>query len=193
MALFDFAAKYIVRELEDYWTENPKDKGELTIWGVASASFPEHVKAMAKMTKEKSYEYALENVYHPIWKQAKCDEWSPGVAVLVFDMAIQHGVKNNVKNINRDKLFKVDRGALDLLQQAARAYPFDGIVGPITKGTVKNWDQLQLIHELVAVRNVYYAYLESFPDFDHGWMRRSALMHGLCQNIYWQSQFIDAR
>ena len=48
----------ILCKLEGYISNLKHDDGELTIWGIASKFYPDHVKKMSKMSQDEAKEYA---------------------------------------------------------------------------------------------------------------------------------------
>lgn len=164
---FAYAVNRILTDWEKFYANNTDDPGGETIWGLASNYHALEVRRMKEMLKqgisrELVKQYAISVYKKKFWDKAHCNVWPDGVNIYVFDMAIQHGTRRvSIK----------DRGAIDLLQEAAGAKP-DGIIGPQTKRAIKKWQPLELLDECHAVRTMYYTGLEKWPNFGRGWMNR---------------------
>jgi lysozyme family protein len=111
------------------------DKGGATNMGVTQATYNEYLakkklprREVFTMTRKEAVE-----IYTDFWKQAKCNELPPIIAVVHFDTAINFG----------------PTGAAKLLQRLARV-PVDGIIGPQTIAKVKAMSEGN--HFITAVR-----------------------------------------
>lgn len=90
---FDFVIKW-----ERYISNIPGDRGGLTIWGVASAFWPNEVSAMQKMSKEESLAYVKRDFYiKNFWLPCGCDELHYPLDIVVFDTAVNCGVSRALK------------------------------------------------------------------------------------------------
>ncbi|MCZ5926185.1 peptidoglycan-binding protein, partial [Escherichia coli] len=69
--------------------------------------------------KDLTREQVAQIYWRDYWLPAGCDQWPDGVAMFVFDAAVQHGVKKDIK----------------ILQEAADV-DADGIIGPRTRKAV---------------------------------------------------------
>lgn len=89
------------------------------------------------------------------WDAIHGDQLPAGVALFVFDAAVNHGPKQ----------------AARFLQRAAGAKD-DGWIGPATLEAVGRADPHELLIEMGAQRMVFYAGLPTFDTFGLGWSRR---------------------
>lgn len=80
-------------EKEGYRTDDPRDPGKLTIWGISVVYHPVEVARMARMSKEEAYKYASEIYRNKYWVPFKCDDLPWPKDCIVFDIAINPGVK----------------------------------------------------------------------------------------------------
>lgn len=167
---FYYAINRILNDWEKYYSNNPLDKGKETIWGIASATHPEHIAKMKQMSVEDAKQYAIAVYKKEYWDKAFCNEWPNPVNIYVLDMAIQHGIKRT-----SDK----DRGAIDLLQEAAGTLA-DGKVGPNTRRAVSSWNPIELLDECHAIRTLYYTSLSDWGVHGKGWMRRISEIFRIC-------------
>lgn len=80
-------------EKEGYKTDDPHDPGKLTIWGLSVVYHPAEVAKMARMTKEEAFKYASDIYFAKYWTPNRCDSLPFPDDWVVFDIAINPGVK----------------------------------------------------------------------------------------------------
>lgn len=80
-------------EKEGYRVNDPRDPGKLTIWGISVVYHPAEVAKMARMSKEAAYQYASEIYRNKYWLPCRCDDLPYPEDWVVFDIAINPGVK----------------------------------------------------------------------------------------------------
>jgi hypothetical protein len=80
-------------EKEGYKTDDPKDPGKLTIWGISMVYHPIEVAKMVRMSKEEAFKYASEIYLKKYWIHFRCDNLPYPEDWIVFDIAINPGVK----------------------------------------------------------------------------------------------------
>lgn len=80
-----------IYDAEGYASNDPKDPGGLTIYGVSTHWYPSEVSAMRTMTKEEAWAYAKDFYYQEFWLKAHCDAIIWPANVCVGDMAINQG------------------------------------------------------------------------------------------------------
>jgi lysozyme family protein len=135
------------------WTGGTVGKGELkgTKYGISAASYPQL--DIRNLTLD-----AAKAIYRrDYWDAMSCDEWAPGLALIVFDAAVNNGV-----------------GLATRLLQTAVGVPVDGIIGPVTRGAVLAADAAATATELHAQRIFFMAGLTAWRTFGLGWSRRLA-------------------
>jgi lysozyme family protein len=101
----DFVFKH-----EGYMSNHPKDPGKLTIWGIASAYWPDSVAAMQKMTQQEAKEFAGKLYLREFWIPTGCDSLPSPMDIAAFDTAVNTGVSRSVTFVNnslswRDVIF----------------------------------------------------------------------------------------
>jgi lysozyme family protein len=89
------------------------------------------------------------------WEPAHCGALPAGVDLIVFDLAVNSGV----------------RRARRMLQEAL-GVAVDGAIGPRTRQAMARADRLQLVSRLYQLRKDYYRSLGTFAVFGRGWLRR---------------------
>jgi lysozyme family protein len=98
-------------------------------WGISKASYPNL--DIASLTIDQ-----VEAIYaRDFWRVSHCDAMPQGLAFLVFDATVNHGVG----------------AACEQLQEAAGA-PVDGAIGPVTLAAVARADVHLLLLEFAARR-----------------------------------------
>jgi len=157
---FDDALEAILR-WEGGYSDHPNDPGGATNFGITIATLrrwrrPEPVtkEDVRNLPREEARE--IYRAYY--WHECRCDELPDGVALAVFDSAVNQGPER----------------ARRLLQTALRVEA-DGIFGPITMAAVAAADEATLLDEFMARRAVHYASLTAI--FHLGWYRRVMDIH----------------
>lgn len=133
------------------WTGGAVGHGELrgTKYGISAAAYPGL--DIANLSEQDA-----ENIYrHDYYDKLFCDELELPLALVLFDGAVNAGV----------------RRAVIWLQQAANL-PVDGIFGATSLEAAKTAAGLALAREMLARRIDFYAKLPSWQDFGLGWSRR---------------------
>jgi hypothetical protein len=95
---------------EGYRSEDKNDPGGLTIWGIASAFYPEEVKQMDKMTPEEAKKVASEIYYKNYWMPLNCDNYMDKHALIIFDTGVNMGtqiIKHWIEELGNQFTFEV--------------------------------------------------------------------------------------
>lgn len=140
---------------EGGYVNNPKDPGGETIWGItiATARVNGYTGAMRYMKRDQAKE-----IYRKAyWERAKCAQYNSAIGFQMFDAAVNHGIGN----------------AIRILQRAVGVAD-DGLIGKITLSAInqKSLDDVLVLFN--AERLEFYAKLKTFPEFGRGWTRRVA-------------------
>ncbi|KXZ66832.1 glycoside hydrolase family 108 protein [Acinetobacter venetianus] len=138
---------------EGGYVNNPNDRGGETNWGVtiATARANGYIGSMREMTREQ----AKQIYFKAFWQRAKCDQYTGAISYQLFDAAVNHGIGN----------------AIRMLQRAANVLD-DGIVGPITLSAIKDMTLDDVLMLFLAERLEFFTRLQSFNSFGRGWARR---------------------
>lgn len=130
-------------------TDDPKDPGGRTKYGLSARAFPMvDIPGLDLETAQGLY------LTH-YWRPLKCDHLPAKIALCVFDCAVNQG----------------QGVAARLLQLATGAKP-DGMVGKETIRFANLQDQDFLISDFMARRAHRYVLSEGYSEFGRGWMRR---------------------
>lgn len=140
---------------EGGYVNNPKDPGGETIWGITivTARANGYSGPMRYMKRDQAKE-----IYRKAyWERAKCAQYNSAIGFQMFDAAVNHGIGN----------------AIRILQRAVGVAD-DGSVGQITLGAIneKSLDDVLVLFN--AERLDFYSKLKTFDEFGRGWTRRVA-------------------
>lgn len=150
---------------EGGYVNHPSDPGGATNWGITERVARRHGYAwhMRDLPRAKAVEiYRID-----YWVPAYGDKLPAAIGFQVFDAAVNHGIGN----------------AARWLQRAAGVAD-DGRIGPLTLAAVASADQDDLLMRFNAERLAFYAGLSKFTTFGRGWTRRVAgnLRHAAVDN-----------
>ena len=149
----------LVLQSEGLYVNNPKDPGGETMRGVTKAAWSTWLKRtilpgeMAKLTVADITPF-YKALY---WDKAYCNQLPAGVDYMAFDAAVNMGVGQSIR----------------LLQRSLGCVP-DGVIGPNTMKAINDADVKTLIDKFSAQKEMFYRSLATFVTFGRGWMRRVA-------------------
>lgn len=146
---YDKAVTYVLKH-EGGYVNDPRDPGGETKYGISKRAFPELDIANLTLADAK----AIYKEHY--WDRVRGDELTPGVAMVMFDCAVNQGV---------------DR-ALRTAQRVADALPVDGVFGPITKRKILAMPPGEFITRYQVERGLFYASLTNWRYYGRGWMTR---------------------
>jgi len=136
---------------EGGYVNNPRDPGGETQWGISKRSYP-HLNIRALTRKD-----AIEIYRRDFWQRVQGDSLPRAFAFQAVDAAVNHGIGNSVRWMQR-----------------AAGVADDGIIGPRTMAAVAVQDSADLVLLFNAERLEFYAKLGTFDTFGKGWTRRVA-------------------
>lgn len=91
------------------------------------------------------------------WERAKGDQYDGAIAFQVFDAAVNHGVVQAIRFLQR---------AVDIVE--------DGHLGPVSLAAIKSMQVSDVLAQFNAERLDFYTNLPTWPSFGKGWVRRIA-------------------
>ncbi len=174
-------AELFILTAEGGYVDHPNDPGGATNYGITTATLkqarktipnlPEHVRDLTAEQALKIYETFY-------WKSAGCDKLPSPVDLLVFDGAVNCGVRRGVKFLQE---------ALNVINEGKALLATDGIIGKKTLAAVA--EHSDALRSLCAVilwqRTLYYQSLaaskETFRTFLRGWINRLAKLWERCE------------
>lgn len=136
---------------EGGYVNNLRDPGGETKFGISKRAYP--AVDIANLTLE-----AAKEIYRrDYWARAMCDQLPPGVAFDLFDAAVNSGIGQ----------------AIRFLQRAAGVAD-DGQVGPLTLAAVRRHDPEVIQARMSGQRLEFMTKLSTWDTFGKGWARRIA-------------------
>jgi len=142
-----------------YWekwkSDNPKDPGGLTIWGICQRDYPDEVNTMLGMSEKDSRVYAERFYRREFWDAMGCDDLQGLIDIVIFDCSVNQG-KARAKAIARNAcnwadaiLLKYDYyDDIKLFTQFGRGWSRRAISLRnyiVTKFRVLEWDPKELV------------------------------------------------
>lgn len=151
---FDEAFKVLLGS-EGGYSDHPYDNGKKTNFGITEAV----ARAAGYRGDMRSLPASLaQTIYRrEYWDAVRADDLPPALRYAVFDAAVNSGVKQAVKWLQRAI------GATD-----------DGIVGPQTITMARAAQPDFVKRRMLAQRLVFMTNLPTWPQFSRGWARRVA-------------------
>ena len=145
---FEVAVELILKH-EGGYVNHLSDPGGETNYGISKRSYP-HLD-IKNLTREQ----AIAIYERDYWDKCQCDYLPSGLALMVFDMAVNAG--NN--------------RAIRILQYVL-GVSVDGIIGPKTLEAASKSNDTD-IYEYANQRLEFYQSLKTWPTFGRGWTRRT--------------------
>jgi lysozyme family protein len=158
MGEFDRAlAKVLVHE--GGYVNHPKDPGGATNQGITQRVYDDYRKTMGlkAMPVSKLTNAERDSIYRArYWALIKGDSLPAGVSYVVFDGAVNSGVSQSVKWLQR-----------------ALGVPADGVIGPQTINAARAHENHDaLVRKICDLRMAFLKALRTFKTFGKGWTRR---------------------
>jgi lysozyme family protein len=160
MSLFDSCFAFTVG-VEDGYTDNPEDPGNWTggvvgrgailgtKYGISAATYPNiNISALTLEGAKTIYQKDQ-------WVEINGDSLTPEIALVVFDSAVNSGVKRAI-----------------IWVQDALSITADGVFGPETRQALALADSSEVAREILARRIDFLAQLSTWGEFGLGWSRR---------------------
>lgn len=140
---------------EGGYVNHPDDPGGETNWGITlrtarEAGYTGTMRALTRQEAKAIYREAY-------WNRAKADQYDGAIAFQLFDTAVNHGIGQAIRFLQRAV------GVAD-----------DGAVGPVTLAAVRAMSVTDVLARFNAERLDFYTKLTTWPTFGKGWARRVA-------------------
>lgn len=136
---------------EGGYVNDPRDPGGETKFGISKRAYPDI--DIAALTVEQA-----KAIYkRDYWDRARCDELPPVVAFHVFDTAVNSGIGQAIRFLQRAV------GVAD-----------DGVAGPLTINAVRRLDVESLAARFNGQRLDFMTKLSTWDVYGKGWARRIA-------------------
>lgn len=145
--------KFVERILDNEggYVYNISDPGGETKWGICKRSYPHlDIKDLTKEDAKAIYK-------RDFWDRIDADELPDDVAFQVFDAAVNHGIGNSIRMLQRAI------GAVD-----------DGHFGPLSRAAMHRFAAVDVVLLFNAERLDFYTKLSTWNSFGRGWVKRVA-------------------
>lgn len=147
---FDEAFERLIAH-EGGYVNDPRDPGGETNWGISKRSYPNlDIKALTREQAKSIYK-------RDYWDRAGANQYDPELGFAVFDAAVNSGIGNAVRFLQRAV------GVAD-----------DGRIGPITVAAVKSRSTAKVLLGFYGERLEFMTKLSVWDRFGKGWARRIA-------------------
>ena len=160
MGMFDYFIERVLTH-EGGYVNDARDPGGETKYGIAKRSYP------AVDIRNLTRAQAIDIYRRDFWQRVRGDELPREFAFQALDAAVNHGIGNAVRWMQR-----------------AAGVADDGVIGPITLAAVQRAKPADLVLRFNAERLRFYAKLTTFATFGRGWVNRVAgnLEHAAADN-----------
>lgn len=157
-SVFDRALAIILHH-EGGYVNHPQDPGGRTNLGVTQRVWEAWVGRRVTEAEMRALTPAMVAPLYrkEYWDACRCDEMPPAVALVVFDFAVNAGVR---------------RAAITVQRVAGTAQ--DGRIGPVTLAAINARTARSTVISYSEARRVFYRGLRTFATFGRGWLRRTA-------------------
>lgn len=136
---------------EGGYVNDSRDPGGETKYGISKRAYPQvDIKALTLDTAKAIYK-------RDYWDRAQCDKLPPQLAYLLFDAAVNSGIGQAIRFLQR---------AVNLAD--------DGVLGPLTLAAVQRMDVESIASRYLAQRLEFMTKLSTWDTFSKGWARRIA-------------------
>lgn len=140
---------------EGGYVNHPNDPGGETNWGITlrtarAHGYTGHMRDLTRAQAKSIY-------YAAYWQRARAGEYDPAIGFQLFDAAVNHGIGNAIRFLQRAV------GVVD-----------DGVVGPMTVAAIRSMSVSDVLAHFNAERLDFYTRLTTWPSFGRGWARRVA-------------------
>jgi lysozyme family protein len=136
---------------EGGYVNDPRDPGGETKFGISKRAYPQaDIKNLTLGAAKEIYK-------RDYWDRAQCDKLPPSVAYVLFDAAVNSGIGQ----------------AIRFLQRAVNVAD-DGVIGPMTIAAVTRLDAESICARYIGQRLDFMTKLTTWDIYGKGWARRLA-------------------
>ena len=158
----------LVLKSEGGFVNDPQDHGGATNLGVTLRAWSEYVNREVGVQEIKDLTPLMVKPFYKqkYWNPAGCETLPKGVDYVVFDFAVNAGVKRSIK----------------CLQKAVGAEA-DGILGSITQALILQSDPMDLVEHFTEEKIAFYKSLNN-PHFEKGWLARADKVEANAEKMF---------
>ena len=149
MNFFSSALKQVL-VWEGGYSNNPKDPGGETKFGICKRDYPD------LDIKNLTFETASGIYLEKYWNKCLCNLLPKPVALIVFDSAVNQGTD-----------------AATMLLQQALAVKVDGVIGDKTLSAANNRTVFNTVRDFTVLRIMRYISTKNYNIFGKGWINRA--------------------
>ena len=129
----------------------PSDPGGETNFGISKRAYPQvDIKNLTRDSAKEIYK-------RDYWDRAQCDKLPPALAYLIFDAAVNSGIGQAIRFLQR-----------------ALGVADDGVMGALTVSAIQRVDAESVCARFLGQRLDFMTRLSTFDVFGKGWARRIA-------------------
>lgn len=140
-----------VLDNEGGYVYNIHDPGGETKYGISKRQYPNlDIKSLTKEDAKRIYK-------QDFWDRIDGDELPSPLSYQVFDAAVNHGIGNAIRMLQRAV------GVVD-----------DGHFGPLSHAAIRRLPTVDVVLRFNAERLDFYTQLSTWPSFGKGWVSRVA-------------------
>lgn len=135
------------------WTSGKIGIGKLvgTKYGLAAMTYPDlDIENLSRLEAKEIYK-------RDWWDALGMENFRPAMSYQMFDAAINHGMRQATKMVQR-----------------AAGVKADGVIGPVTRGKVASIDLNDLLMRFLAERLTFMTGISTWDRYGRGWARRIA-------------------
>ena len=136
---------------EGWYVNHAADPGGETNFGISKRAYPQvDIKNLTRDAARQIYK-------RDYWDRAQCDKLPPTLAYLLFDCAVNSGIGQSIRFLQR-----------------ALGVADDGVLGPMSIAAIQRMDSESLCARFLGQRLDFMTRLSTFETFGKGWSRRVA-------------------
>ena len=136
---------------EGGYVNHAADPGGETNFGISKRAYPQvDIKNLTRDAARQIYK-------RDYWDRAQCDKLPPTLAYLLFDCAVNSGIGQSIRFLQR-----------------ALGVADDGVLGPMSIAAIQRMDSESLCARFLGQRLDFMTRLSTFETFGKGWSRRVA-------------------
>lgn len=154
---FERSLKFVLKH-EGGWFDHPKDPGGATMKGIIQRVYEKFKgRSVTKDELRNISDDEVKTIYKEnYWNPMKCDDLPYGTDHIVFDAAVNTGLRQAT-----------------LFCQRAAGVNDDGALGPVTIGAMQEVTPKDFILRFSYYKEKFYRALKTFQYFGNGWINRT--------------------
>lgn len=150
----------LLMQNEGGYVNDTNDSGGETKYGISKRAYP-HLNI-----RDISIEQAKEIYRRDYWDKCKCDFLPDYLSVAVFDYAVNSGIKQAIKDL-----------------QKSLGVTIDGIIGNQTIGAANSKPQRKILENYIEARLNFLMSLKNWKIYGNGWGRRVNRVIEVCEKL----------